>query len=753
MLFRSQVAPPAAPDQWSSLLQQFPGVVQPFTVSSQPTHGVQHHLVTSGPPVTAKFRRLDPTRLAAAKAEFDDMLKAGVVRRSSSCWSSPLHMVRKKDGGWRPCGDFRRLNRITAEDKYPLPNMADLAARLDGCTIFSKLDLQKGYLQVPVAPEDIPKTAVITPFGLFEFIRMPFGLKNAGMTFQRLMDNIFFDLPFAIVYLDDMLIASRTPEQHRLHLQQVLLLLQQNGLVLNVGKCELGRPSVEFLGHQVSAAGLAPLPQRVAAVQDFPPPTNVKELQAFLGMFNFYRRFVPAAAKLLQPLTDALRGGPKGPTPISWSAPMQSAFSAAKAAIADTALLDHPAHDAELSMATDASGSHLGSVLQQRRPGGHWRPLAFFSRKLSPTEAGYSAFDRELLAVYSSILHFRHMLEGRPFTVFTDHRPLLGALERVSEPRSDRQRRQLSFIAEFAVNMQHIAGSTNIVADTLSRPPPQTLAADTAVAAVRWELPGLSGAQCTVSSNAAAGAAVQREFPGIAGAPAPPVIAQSEAANQAPTPPVDLQELAAAQPSCPDCQRALSSPALRVITADIGGAQLLVDTSSGVFRPLVPAAFRRRIFTAVHSIAHPGVRATRRLISSRYIWPGLARDVRSWCRDCQDCQRSKVTRQPTAAVQPIPVPIQRFSHIHVDLVGPLPASPSGYTHILTAVDRSTRWAEAFPLRATAAADCADALLQGWVARFGVPASLTSDRGVQFSSSTWAALMQVFFQVGWFYVYL
>jgi transposase InsO family protein len=172
----------------------------------------------------------------------------------------------------------------------------------------------------------------------------------------------------------------------------------------------------------------------------------------------------------------------------------------------------------------------------------------------------------------------------------------------------------------------------------------------------------------------------------------------------------------------------------------MGDKQLLVDTSSGVMRPLVPLQFRRRLFEAVHNLAHPGIRATRRLISSRYLWPNLARDVTDWCRSCQQCQRAKVTKQPPAPVQPIPVPAARFSHVHVDLVGPLPCSSEGFAYLLTAVDRSTRWAEALPLKATSAADCAAAFVAGWIARFGVPSTITSDRGVQFSSALWAAVM-------------
>jgi RNase H-like domain found in reverse transcriptase len=183
----------------------------------------------------------------------------------------------------------------------------------------------------------------------------------------------------------------------------------------------------------VSAAGVAPLPDRVVALQSFPQPTTIQQLQAFLGLFNFYRRFVPAAAAIVRPLTDALRSGRKGSAPVVWTPPLLQAFSAAKAALAAATLLDHPALGADISVVTNASSTHVGAVLQQRRSGGAWRPLGFFSRKLNTAESHYSAFDRELLAVYSSLLHFRHMLEGRRFTVFTDHKQLVGALTPVSE--------------------------------------------------------------------------------------------------------------------------------------------------------------------------------------------------------------------------------------------------------------------------------------------------------------------------------
>ena len=351
-------------------------------------------------------------------------------------------MVQKSDGSWRPCGDFRRLNLITEDDRYPLPNMADITSSLAGATIFSKLDLKKGYHQIPVHKSDIRKTAIITPFGLFEFLRMPFGLKNAGMSFQRFMDRLLGGLPFVLIYLDDILVASPDRLTHASHLRIVLDLLQKNGLVLNKGKCQFFRSEVEFLGLKVTAGGVAPLPNQLSAVADFPQPATVKELQAFLGAVNFYRRFIPAAAKILLPLTAELKGGRKGAEPLEWSEDMLTAFQSIKTALLQSVCLAFPRDSAELSLATDASATHVGAVLQQLEPlAQEWRPLGFFSAKLEKAQLSYSAFDRELFGVYAAIRHFRHHLEGRSFTIWTDHKPLTFALSRVSDSWTARQQR------------------------------------------------------------------------------------------------------------------------------------------------------------------------------------------------------------------------------------------------------------------------------------------------------------------------
>jgi hypothetical protein len=261
----------------------------------------------------------------------------------------------------------------------------DFTARVSGCTVFSKVDLRKGYHQIPMHTADIPKTAIVTPFGLYEYTRMTFGMRNAGSTFQRLMDRVVSGLPAVFAYLDDLLIASETMEQHLLDLQNVVTRLKEAGLVINADKCLFAVNELEFLGHRVSAAGISPLSHRVEALQQHPQPKTVKELQGFLGAVIFYRRFVPAAAKILRPLTDSLRGGAPPSTVLTWSPPMESAFVEVKQALAAATLLAHPSQHAELAVVVDASASHVGAALHQRSSAAAaWQPLGFFSKKMDP---------------------------------------------------------------------------------------------------------------------------------------------------------------------------------------------------------------------------------------------------------------------------------------------------------------------------------------------------------------------------------
>ena len=426
-------------------------------------HGIQ--LVEGAQPVRQRPRRVPLQLKRAVEQKLQQMERHGVIEQSSSPWASNLIIAKKKNNDIRICVDWRSLNSLTVKDAHPLPHLQQALDCLAGCSWFSTIDMRQGFLQVEINEADRQKTAFYTPNGLMQFRKMGFGMCNAPATYQRMMELIMSGLSWeeVVAYVDDLIIFSKTFDEHLKSIERVLARLRSSNLKLNPGKSFFAYRSVTYLGHEVSATGISPAKEKVRAILEMADPQSVEDVRRVIGMLGFYRRFVPSFATIAQPLHQLTQ---KSAT-FSWNEEHAAALKQLKKSLTQAPVLRLPDFRKELVVSCDSSATAIGGVISQLEDGDEL-PIAYASRTLSKAERNYSATDRELLALVWSVKQFRmYLCNVAKFRVFTDHQPIIGLLN--SKEPTGRLARWMQLLQEFPMDVFYRPGKLNVVPDTLSR--------------------------------------------------------------------------------------------------------------------------------------------------------------------------------------------------------------------------------------------------------------------------------------------
>jgi hypothetical protein len=449
------------------LLTEFKDVFSTGDGDLGKTGAVKHHINTgTAPPIRQKPRRLAPAMQAEADKQIKDMLKRGIIEPSQSPWASPIVLVTKKDGSRRFCSDYRMLNDVTVKDSYPIPRIEETLESLSGAQWFSTLDLASGYWQVELDEGAKEKSAFVVRGGLYQWTVMPFGLCNAPSTFERLMENLMTGLQWEslLVYLDDVIVIGKTIEEELCRLKEVFRRLRKANLKLKPKKCVLFQKRVLYLGHVVTRDGIATDPEKIRVIQEWPPPTCLKDVRAFLGLASYYRRYVKDFSDIARPLNDLTRKN----VVFNWTDKCEEAFHDLKQRLMTSPILAYPEHSGKFILDTDASAYGIGAVLSQEQNGKE-RAIAYASRTLTRAQRNYCVTRRELLAVVFFVRYFRPYLYGRHFTIRTDH----GSLRWLINFRNPEGQvaRWLQILGEYDYEIIHRPGKSHQNADSLSRRP------------------------------------------------------------------------------------------------------------------------------------------------------------------------------------------------------------------------------------------------------------------------------------------
>lgn len=601
------------PPDLTQLLDRYSHIFStPHGLPPNRPHDHHIHLTPNSEPVNLKPYRYPHFQKEAMAKLIADMLKEGIIRPSTSPYSSPVLLVKKKDGTWRFCVDYRALNALTIKDRFPIPTIDELLDELKGASYFSKIDLRSGYHQIRMAQEDIPKIGFRTFDGHYEFLVMPFGLTNAPSTFQAAMNDLLrpFLRRFVLVFFDDILIFSPNWSDHLFHVEQVLFLLHKHQFYAKLSKCRFGVQSVDYLGHIISAQGVQADPSKIEAIVEWPVPHSFTTLRAFLGLTGFYRRFVQHYATIAGPLTDLL----KAPT-FSWNPTAMQAFEKLKKAMTSLPVLSLPDFSLPFEVTTDASNIAIGAVLSQNN-----HPIAFFSKKLCPRMAAASTYVRELFALTEAVKKWRQYLLGNTFKIFTDHKSLKGLMTQTIQ--TPEQQKWLTKLMGFTYEIHYKPGKENLVADALSR------------------IPADSTTTCFSALSSPSSSLISQLQDFFLHNP-------------------EGQKLVSKVTADSTMQQNFTYKAGLIYFKD----RLFVPKESNLLLPVLEE------FHASPMGGHSGIKATLARISAVFYWPGMHSDVKLHVNKCTTCQYNKYsTHSPYGLLQPLPIPNQVWEDISMDFI-------------------------------------------------------------------------------------